>query len=101
MLSCSYSSVPFRYENTRLGRQELLAEILTDIEGALWSYDLIERARISPANVPQLNRVVVGVDPAGSVGEDSDETAIVVAGVGADGLGYVIDAISGKWLRTA
>jgi predicted phage terminase large subunit-like protein len=93
-----FDSIIRRYENTRLGRQELLAEILTDIEGALWSYDLIEQARISPADVPQLNRVVVGVDPAGSVGENSDETALVVAGVGDDGLGYVIDAISGKWL---
>jgi predicted phage terminase large subunit-like protein len=39
-----------------------------------------------------------GVDPAGSVGEASDETAIVVAGVDTEGVGYILDAISGKWL---
>jgi predicted phage terminase large subunit-like protein len=90
--------ITLKYRGTRLGRQELDAELLEDVEGALWSLDMIERARISAASVPDLSRVVVAIDPAGSVGEDSDETAIVVAGVGADGLGYVIGAVSGKWL---
>jgi predicted phage terminase large subunit-like protein len=59
---------------------------------------MIERARLSPSAVPPLQRIVVAIDPAGSVGEDSDETAIVVAGVADDGLGYVLDAVSSKWL---
>jgi predicted phage terminase large subunit-like protein len=87
-----------RYSGTRLGRQELEAELLEDVEGALWTRDMIERARISPERVPLLKRIVVAIDPAGSVGEDSNETAIVVAGIGVDDIGYVVDAVSGKWL---
>jgi predicted phage terminase large subunit-like protein len=87
-----------RYGGTRLGRQELLAEVLDATEGALWNYDMIERARISPASVPPLRRIVVAIDPAGSVGEDSDETAIVVAGLGENDFGYILGAVSGKWL---
>jgi predicted phage terminase large subunit-like protein len=87
-----------RYGGTRLGRQELEAELLEDVEGALWTRDMIERARISPVAVPPLKRIVVAIDPAGSVGEDSDETAIVVAGLGENDFGYILGAVSGKWL---
>jgi predicted phage terminase large subunit-like protein len=87
-----------RYGGTRLGRQELEAELLEDVEGALWTRDMIERARIPLAAVPPLKRIVVAIDPAGSVGEDSDETAIVVAGIGENDFGYVLEAVSGKWL---
>lgn len=66
------------YEGTRLGRQELLAEDLEDVDGALWTHALIESARIKSA--PVLLRVVVGVDPAVSSKEGSDETGIVAAG---------------------
>jgi phage terminase large subunit-like protein len=67
-----------RYKNTRLGRQELEGELLEDVEGALWHRALIEDARAEHA--PDLRRVVVGVDPAVTSGEESDETGIVVAG---------------------
>jgi predicted phage terminase large subunit-like protein len=93
-----FAAIINKYEGTRLGRQELEAELLEDVEGALWSLDMIERARVSAAAVPDLSRIVVAIDPAGSVGEESDETAIVVAGVCSDGTAYVIVAISGKWL---
>jgi predicted phage terminase large subunit-like protein len=75
-----------KYEGTRLGRQELLAEILEDIEGALWTWAMLEDRR--PA--PDLSRVVVAIDPAVSNSEDSDETGIVVVGLGVDGRGYVV-----------
>lgn len=65
-----------RYEGTRLGRQELLAEILTDTPGALWRLSMFDERRPAPA----LARVVIGVDPAASSNEDSDETGIIVAG---------------------
>ena len=70
-----------KYEGTRLGRQELNAEILDDVPGALWSRGLIEESRW-PAhkNVPDLVRIVVAIDPAASSGEDADETGIIVAG---------------------
>src|SRR4051794_28143849 len=67
-----------RYAGTRLGRQELDAEILDDVPGALWSRDRIERDRRGTA--PALARIVVAIDPAVTSGENSDETGIIVAG---------------------
>jgi HK97 family phage portal protein len=75
-----------RYEGTRLGRQELDAEILEDVPGALWTWAMLEDRR--PA--PDLTRVVVAIDPAVTSSEDSDETGIVVCGLGVDGRGYVL-----------
>lgn len=73
------------YEGTRLGRQELFAEILDDVPGALWSRDSIKIG-----NVPALARCVIGVDPSGTTGEDeADSVGIVVAGKGVDGRFYV------------
>lgn len=86
---------PFRqyvlgqYEGTRLGRQELNAEILDDAEGALWNREWIERSRV--AIVPPLLRVVVAVDPAATSSQTADEAGIVGAGVGHDGHLYVLD----------
>lgn len=81
-----------RYEGTRLGRQELYAEILDDVPGALWKRDAIDSTRV--ANVPELIRVVVAVDPAVTSHEGSDETGIVVAGVAGDGHLYVLEDCS-------
>lgn len=81
-----------RYEGTRLGRQELFAEILDDVEGALWNRQMIEEARVD--RHPDLTRIVVAIDPAVSAGEDSAETGIVVAGVGVDKQGYVLADLS-------
>jgi phage terminase large subunit-like protein len=69
------------YEGTRLGRQEINAEILTDTPGALWTSALIEANRIKLADVrwTHIVRVVVAVDPAVSAEDGSDETGIVVA----------------------
>lgn len=88
-----------RYEGTRLGRQELYAEILEDVEGALWSREMLDDNRVAVA--PDLVRVVVAVDPAGG---GTAETGIVVAGVGRDGHGYVIADVSvrgtpNEWAR--
>jgi phage terminase large subunit-like protein len=80
------SQIVARYRGTRLGRQELDAEILDDVPGALWTYAMLEDRR--PA--PDLTRCVVAIDPAVTSGEDSDETGIVVAGLGVDGRGYVL-----------
>jgi phage terminase large subunit-like protein len=74
------------YGGTRLGRQELDAELLEDVPGALWTLAMLEDRR--PA--PDLTRVVVAVDPAATSSEDADETGIVVAGLGVDGRGYVL-----------
>jgi phage terminase large subunit-like protein len=85
-----------KYEGTRLGRQELHAEVLTDTPGALWSYDLIEstREKFRPS---ELVRIVVAVDPAVTNTEESDETGIVVCGKDARGHGYVLKDKSGRY----
>ena len=67
-----------RYEGTRIGRQELFAEILEDVEGALFNLGLIDEARVKEA--PELQRIVVAIDPAVTATEHSDETGIIVAG---------------------
>ena len=77
-----------RYEGTRLGRQELFAELLLDTPGALWSYEALESCRID--KLPEMARIIVAVDPAVTSGEEADETGIVVVGKGIDGRGYVL-----------
>lgn len=83
-----------KYANTRLGRQELYAEIIDDIEGALWSHSMIEDHRVTEA--PEMQRIVVSIDPAVTSGENSDETGIIISGRGVDNRYYVIDDISGR-----
>jgi phage terminase large subunit-like protein len=82
------TSIVKKYEGTRLGRQELNAEILDDNPGALWNRATIEALRLPKA--PLLLRVATGVDPAVSSGEEADETGIVAAGVAANGHYYVM-----------
>ena len=77
-----------KYDGTRLGRQELYAELLLDTPGALWTLGLLDKHRVRHA--PDLVRVVVSVDPAGSSSEDSAETGIVGAGRSSDSQGYVL-----------
>jgi hypothetical protein len=95
-----------RYEGTRLGRQELLAELLDDVPGALWTRDIIEKGRNRRGNYPELVRIVVSVDPATTSGENANETGIVVAGRDARRHGYVLADRSGHytpagWAREA
>lgn len=76
-----------RYGGTRLGRQELEGEILSDIPGALWNRDIIDATRLR--EVPKdLERVYVAVDPAVTNTENSDEHGIVVVGLARDSEGY-------------
>lgn len=78
-----------RYEGTRLGRQELHAELLFDVPGALWSYDSFIRC----VSTPDLERLVVAVDPAVTSRDESAETGILVAGrarIKRRGYGYVL-----------
>jgi phage terminase large subunit-like protein len=95
-----FSQIVRRYEGTRLGRQELNAEILEDIEGALWSRDIIEVGRRPKDYLPDLKRVVVAIDPAVSSGENSDETGIIVAGLDYDDQGFVLEDLSGRYTPT-
>lgn len=83
-----------RYENTRLGAQEIYGQILNEVEGALWNRSLLERDRIKYNELPALNRIVIGVDPAVSNNENSAETGIVVVGIADDQNGYVLEDAS-------
>lgn len=76
------------YEGTRIGRQELMGELLEDVDGALWTNRMLEEALVD--DVPEMRRVVVAVDPSGGDAEGNDEQGIVVAGQGIDGDYYVL-----------
>ena len=101
------SEIITKYEGTRLGRQELNAEVLDDNPNALWARKDIDDHRI--AALPDgLSRIVIPIDPAVSSNEDSDETGIVP--VGRDNQHpphfYVIDDLSliatpAGWARRA
>ena len=81
-----------RYAGTRLGRQELEAEILGDLPGALWSMASLDAYRLREQ--PKLARVVVSVDPAVTNTENSDEHGIVVAAITDDQRGVVLEDAS-------
>lgn len=68
-----------RYAGTRLGRQELDGVLMADAEGALWTSEILDRAQCK--SVPELDRIVVALDPAVTRGANADECGIVVAGV--------------------
>jgi phage terminase large subunit-like protein len=82
-----------KYEGTRLGRQEFYGELLEDVEGALWTRKRLDAVRVPAEDnrYPEMAVIVVAIDPAASAGEDSSDTGIIVAGIGVDGLGYVLE----------
>lgn len=83
-----------RYAGTRKGLQELEGMILADVEGALWSAEII---RHDPSLNPEdMDRIVIALDPAGTSGKRSDETGIVVAGIRGE-IGVVFEDSSGKF----
>lgn len=83
-----------RYEGTRLGRQELNAEILDDTPGALWTHSTLEKWRVTKA--PSLVRIVIAVDPATTNEDGSAETGIVVAGIDENEHGYLLEDLTMK-----
>jgi phage terminase large subunit-like protein len=83
-------AVKAQYEGTRLGRQELYAEVLEEAEGALWNTDMLEAAEIKYEDVPDLTRIVVAIDPAVTANKESDMTGIVVAGIDVNGICYIL-----------
>lgn len=101
-----YAEIVSQYEGTRIGRQELNAEILEDTPGALWKIDTIDKSRVQ-ASPSSLVRVVVAVDPSGGSEEGkSDEQGVIVAAVGLDGHAYVLADVSlcgtpDEWGRAA
>jgi phage terminase large subunit-like protein len=103
-----YKEVIKPLEGTRVGRQEIHAEILDDVPGALWTREMFDEHRIKRSDMPDLQRVVVAIDPSGTRGQvdSGDEIGIVAAGKGVDGRAYVLADGSCKvspalWARRA
>ncbi len=87
-----FADILARYEGSRLGRQEIHAEVLDDNPGALWTRAVLDAGRVSKA--PELTQIVVAVDPPITSGEGAAEAGIVVVGVAKVGVvlhGYVLD----------
>lgn len=92
-----FSKIVTKYEGTRLGRQELDGEVIGEVEGALWTREMIEAARGPVPAREALKRIVVGIDPAASSGGTSALTGIVAAGLGFDNRGYLLSDKSGRY----
>lgn len=98
-------NVNARYANTRLGRQELDGEVISDLKDALWKRDLLEKIRLS--QTPPLERIVVAIDPPVSSTAKNSCCGIVVAGLDNNGFGIVLQdgSIEGvkpsKWAARA
>ena len=88
-----------RYAGTRLGRQEIDGEIIEDRTDALWSRAMIEAARVS--DVPELTRIVVGIDPPASSRDGANACGLVVAGRGEDGCIYILEDATAAGLAPA
>ena len=93
-------NLPAGYVDHELGdlseRQKarfLHGEYQSQVPGALWELETIERCRIDPSGIPDISRIVIAVDPSGASGKEgerSDDIGIVVAGKGSDGRAYVL-----------
>jgi len=95
-----------KYEGTTLGRQELYAEVIDTVDGALWNSKLIDRSRLQDHTEKDLSQIVVSIDPAVTSNANSDETGIIVVGRDFNDHFYVLEDISGrhsaeKWGRIA
>lgn len=76
------------YEGTRLGRQEINAELIDEVPGALWTIGLVDKYRRD--DYPTLVRIIVAIDPEATSGEESAETGIICAGIDENGEGWVL-----------
>lgn len=85
-----------RHEGTRIGRQEIYAELLDEVEGALWKRKRLDELRVKPSDVPDMRQVAVGLDPPGTKNENSAEAGIVVCGIDARDHTYTLADISDR-----
>ena len=98
LAEASLSQLKEKYEGTRLGRQELYAEVLEDVEGSLWSRDMIESSMVRyNEKLPSFKRIVIAVDPAVTANKRSDETGVVVCAEDFQGKYYILNDLSGKY----
>ena len=88
--AAALETLRLRYEGSTLGRQELYGELLDELPGAL-SRAVVDQHRTDTH--PDLQTVVIAIDPAVTANEDSDETGIVVFGVNGNH-GYLLEDLS-------
>lgn len=101
LASTYLEAVKSQYEGTRLGRQELYAEILDEASGALWNRTLLEACSFETDDPLEfsktLRRVVVSVDPAVTSNAESDLTGIIVAGIDVNGCSYILEDATDRY----
>jgi phage terminase large subunit-like protein len=101
LASTYLDAVKSQYEGTRLGRQELYAEILDEASGALWNRQTLSQCEVEVddpvAFAETLARVVVSVDPAVSSNSESDMTGIIVAGIDINGVCYILQDATDRY----
>ena len=102
LASTYLEAVKAQFEGTRLGRQELYAEILDEAAGALWTRDLLAKCEVTDVEDPvefakTLARVVISVDPAITSNADSDMTGIIVAGIDINGCSYILQDATDRY----
>jgi PBSX family phage terminase large subunit len=83
---------------------QFMGEWIDEVEGALWNDAIIDKCRVT--KLPDMKRIVVAIDPAVTAHKNSDETGIIVCGVDIDGIGYVLEDLSGtytpaEWAKVA
>ena len=91
-----FDSILSKYKNTRLGMQEIYAEILEESDNALWKREWLDDARLIDAP-EELERIVIAIDPAVTSKKTSDETGLIVAGKDKEGKFYVLNDSSGRY----
>ena len=102
LASTFIQAVKDQYEGTRLGRQELYAEIMDEASGALWTRELLSRCEVEGVDDPvafakTLARVVISVDPAVTSNAESDMTGIIVAGIDLNGCSYILEDATDRY----
>jgi phage terminase large subunit-like protein len=90
-----------KFEGTRLGEQEIFGTILSDIQGALWNYKLIDDNRITQEYYKQniertIRKCIIAVDPAVTNEKDSDSTGITVIALSENMHAYVLADLTMK-----
>jgi len=95
-----FDSILSKYKNTRLGMQEIYAEILEESDNAMWKREWLDDSRLT--DFPEdLERVVVAIDPAVTSKKTSDETGMIVAGKDSEGKFYVLHDASARYTPSA
>lgn len=84
----------------RKRKRFLMGVFSDDDDTALWTPEMLDNGRLIDQAPPEMQRVIVAVDPSGCSGPEdlrSDEVGIVVVGLGVDGRGYVLEDLTGRF----